>query len=172
MHGAPANAQLWTNLIPLLFLGVVILRNSRRRTLRLERLWISPFIVMAMTALAFATSPPPGFVGIVLDFVALGIGCGLGWWRARASQFSIDPATHVITSKVSAAGMFLILGIFAGRYVLRSLLTADSSALHLSAIEASDSFLILAVGLVSAQRIEWLIRARRMLAQARGAQPV
>ena len=28
-------------------------------------------------------------------------------------------------------------------------------------------FVILAVGLVSAQRIEWLIRARRMLAAAR-----
>jgi len=66
-------------------------------------------------------------------------------------------------------GMLLILGIFAARYLLRTLLTADSTFLHVSAIEASDSFLILAVGLVSAQRLEWLIRARRMLAQARAA---
>ena len=169
MHGAPANAQLWTNLIPLVFLGIVILRNSRARTLRIERLWISPAIVMALTVLTLAASPPPTAVGIAMDFVALALGAGLGWWRARASRFTVDPETHVITSKVSPVGMLLILGIFAARYLLRSLLTADSTVLHVSAIEASDSFLILAVGLVSAQRLEWLIRARRMLAQARAA---
>jgi len=167
MHAA--NAQLWTNLIPLVFLGIVILRNSRARTLRIERLWISPAIVMALTVLTFAASPPPTPVGIAMDFVALALGAGLGWWRARASRFTVDPETHVITSKVSPAGMLLILGIFAARYLLRSLLTADSTVLHVSAIEASDSFLILAVGLVSAQRLEWLVRARRMLAEARAA---
>lgn len=167
MHAA--NAQLWTNLIPLVFLGIVILRNSRARTLRIERLWISPAIVMALTVLTFAASPPPTPVGIVMDFVALALGAGLGWWRARASRFTVDPETHVITSKVSPVGMLLILGIFAARYLLRTLLTADSTVLHVSAIEASDSFLILAVGLVSAQRLEWLIRARRMLAAARAA---
>lgn len=167
MHGAPANAQLWSNLVPLLFLGLVILRNSRARTLRIERLWISPTVVMAMTVLTFAASPPPTPVGIVMDFVALALGAGLGWWRARASRLTVAPETHIITSKVSAAGMFLILGIFAARYVLRSVLASDATVLHISAIEASDSFLILAVGLVSAQRIEWLIRARRMLATAR-----
>ena len=167
MHGAPANAQLWSNLVPLLFLGLVILRNSRARTLRIERLWISPAVVIAMTVLTFAASPPPTPVGIAMDFVALALGAGLGWWRARASRFTVDPETHIITSKVSAAGMFLILGIFAARYVLHGLLASDATVLHISAIEASDSFLILAVGLVSAQRIEWLIRARRMLAAAR-----
>ena len=169
MHGAPANAQLWTNLVPLIFLGIVILRNSRARTLRIERLWISPAIVMALTVLTFAASPPPTPVGIVMDFVALAVGAGLGWWRARASRFTVDPETHVITSKVSPVGMLLILGIFAARYLLRSLLTADSTVLHVSAIEAGDSFLILAVGLVSAQRLEWLVRARRMPAAARAA---
>ena len=67
------------------------------------------------------------------------------------------------------AGMLLILGIFAARYLLRSLLSADSSVLHVSAAEATDSFLLLAVGVVSAQRIEWLIRARRMIAAVRAA---
>ena len=169
MHGAPANAQLWTNLVPLIFLGIVILRNSRARTLRIERLWITPAIVMTLTVLTFVASPPPTPVGIVMDFVALALGAGLGWWRARASRFTVDPETHVITSKVSPVGMLLILGIFAARYLLRSLLTADSTVLHVSAIEAGDSFLILAVGLVSAQRLEWLVRARRMLAAARAA---
>ena len=169
MNGIPANAPVWVNLIPLVMVAIVVLRNSRARTLRIERLWISPVIVSALTILTFSQSPPPSTVGLVMDFVAVGLGALLGWWRARASRFTIDPQTHIITSKVSMAGMLLILGIFAARYLLRSLLSADSSVLHVSAMEASDSFLLLAVGLVSAQRIEWLIRARRMLAQAKAA---
>ena len=41
MNGVPAGAPAWVNLIPLLMIGLVILRNSRARTLRIERLWIS-----------------------------------------------------------------------------------------------------------------------------------
>jgi hypothetical protein len=169
MHGIPPGAAVWANLIPLVMIAIVVIRNSRARTIRIERMWISPLLVSALTIWTFSQSPPPSSVGLTMDLVALGVGALLGWWRARASRFTIDPETHVITSKVSMAGMLLILGIFAARYLLRTLLTADSSALHVSAIEAGDSFLLLAVGLVSAQRIEWLIRARKMIAEARAA---
>lgn len=169
MDRIPQGAALWTNLIPLILLGVVILRNSRARRLRLERLWISPTIVIALTAWTFSQSPMPSALGLAIDIMALGLGALLGWWRARASRFTIDPQTHVITSKVSPVGMLLILGIFALRYLVRSFATNEASVLHVSAIEITDSFLLLAVGLVSAQRIEWLIRARRLLAEARAA---
>ena len=169
MNDLPAGAPAWVNLIPLLMIGLVVLRNARARKIRIERLWISPIVVLLLTVLTFSQSPPPTFAGMVMDFVALGVGCGLGWWRARASTFTIDPETHVITSKVSMAGMLLILGIFAARYLVRSLVSADAAVLHVSATEATDSFLLMAVGLVSAQRIEWLIRARKMIAEAKAA---
>jgi hypothetical protein len=76
--------------------------------------------------------------------------------------------THVITSKVSPFGMLLILGIFALRYLVRMAAPSEASVLHVTALDLTDSFLLMAVGLVSAQRIEWLIRARRMLAEAKG----
>jgi hypothetical protein len=158
-----------TYLIPLVVVGLVILRNSRARTVRVERLWIPPAIIMLMAILAFSQNPPPGPVGLALDVAAVGVGAVLGWWRGRASRFTVDPQTHVVTSKVSPVGMLLILGVFALRYVLRGMLSGQSSALHLSAAEATDSFLLLAVGLVSAQRLEWWIRARRMIAEARAA---
>ena len=75
----------------------------------------------------------------------------------------------MITNRVSPWGLLLILGIFALRYILRNVMTDGASALHVSAMEITDSFLLLAVGLVSMQRIEWLIRARRMIAEARAA---
>jgi hypothetical protein len=165
----PKGAEAWSLLIPVIILGVVILRNARARTIKVERLWISPAIVMAMTIAAFAANTPPGPWGIALDIAAVGVGALLGWWRAHASRFTIDPETHVVTSRVSPAGMLLILGIFGVRYLLRGALSGESSTLHLTAAEVTDSFLLLAVGLVSAQRLEWWIRARRMIAEAKAA---
>ena len=163
--GAPA----WTALIPLVVLAFVLFRNIRGRRLRIERLWIPPLIVTLAAGLVLANSPPPSMAGVLMDIAALAVGAGLGWWRARTAVFTIDPETHEITSKVSVVGLLILVGIFALRFGLRSVLTADSSMLHVSAAEATDSVLLLAVGLVSAQRIEWLIRARRMLAEARAA---
>jgi hypothetical protein len=165
----PNGAESWSLLIPLVVIALVILRNARARKVKVERLWISPLIVMAMTIAAFASNPPPGPLGVALDILAVGMGALLGWWRGRASRFTVDPETHEVTSRVSPAGMLLILGIFALRYVLRMVLGGDSaSALHLTAAEITDSFLLLAVGVVSAQRLEWWIRARRMIAEAKG----
>jgi len=165
----PPGAGYWTYLIPLIVVAVVILRNARARTLRVERLWISPAIIMLLAVLAFSHNPPPGPVGVALDLAAVALGGLLGWWRGRASTFTVDPATHVVTSKVSPLGMLLILGIFGLRYLLRGAVAGESSMLHLTAAEATDSFLLLAVGVVSAQRLEWWIRARRMIADSRSA---
>lgn len=165
----PPGAGYWTYVVPLMVIGIVILRNARARKLRIERLWISPAIIMVMAILAFSQNPPPGLIGLLLDVVAVALGGLLGWWRGRASTFTIDPQTHVVTSKVSPLGMMLILRIFAVRYLLRGAVSGESSFLHLSAAEATDSFLLLAVGVVSAQRLEWWIRARRMIAAARAA---
>ncbi len=163
----PQGGPLWTYLIPLVVVGVAILRNSRARALRIERLWIAPAIVTTLAVVVLIQSPPPGPAGLAIDLAALTFGVLLGWWRGRASRFTIDPETHVITSKVSPVGMLLILGIFALRYGLRILLSDEASDLHISAIEITDSILLLAVGVVTAQRAEWLIRARRLLQEAR-----
>jgi len=169
MPNVPQDAGYWTYLVPLIIVGLVILRNSRARTLKIERLWISPVIIMTMAVLAFSHNPPPGPVGLALDLAAVAMGALLGWWRGRASTFTIDPQTHVVTSRVSPLGMLLILGIFGLRYVLRGALAGEASTLHVTAAEITDSFLLLAVGVVSAQRLEWWIRARKMIAEARAA---
>ena len=137
----PSGAETWSLLVPLVVIALVILRNARARKLKVERLWISPMIVMAMTIAAFAANPPPGLLGVALDILAVGVGGLLGWWRGRASRFTVDPETHVVTSRVSPAGMLLILGIFALRYLLRMFLGDGASALHLTAGEITDSFL-------------------------------
>jgi len=169
MPPIPQDAGYWTYLVPLIIVGIVILRNSRARTLKIERLWISPAIIMLMAILAFSHNPPPGPIGLALDIGAVALGALLGWWRGRASTFTVDPETHVVTSRVSPFGMLLILGIFGLRYLLRGALSGEASVLHVTAAEATDSFLLLAVGVVSAQRLEWWIRARKMIDAAKRA---
>jgi hypothetical protein len=158
-----------TYLIPIAVIGLVILRNARARTLRMERLWIGPLLIVLLAGAGIAAAPPRTEAAIVVDIVALAFGAVLGWWRGRASRFTVDPETHVVTSRVSPWGMVLILAIFALRYGLRSFLGGGATVLHLAAADLADAFLLLALGVVCAQRIEWFIRARRMIAEARAA---
>jgi len=68
--------------------------------------------------------------------------------------------------------MLLILGIFALRYLLRSFLGGEASVLHVTAADLTDAFMVLAVGVVCSQRVEWFLRARQMIAQAKAASPL
>ena len=167
MHHTPPNAQYLTYLVPLLAIGLMILRNSRERRLRIETLWISPVLILALVGLALAQAgmPTPGLMAI--DAAALAIGATLGWWRGRFTLIAVDPATHQLTSRASAVGMLIILGVFALRYGLRMFATESASNLHVSVNAVADAVLVLTVGLVCAQRLEIALRARRMLNEAR-----
>jgi membrane protein CcdC involved in cytochrome C biogenesis len=165
----PSVSGGWTLLLPMLIIGLVVLRNARARTVRMERLWIGPAMIAVMAGLSLAAQRPQTSAAIAIDIAALLVGCALGWWRGRASRFTVDPATHVVTSRMSPAGMLLILGIFALRYVVRMFASDEASVLHVNAGDLLGALLVLAVGMVAAQRIEWFIRARRMIAEAKAA---
>lgn len=163
-------APAWVALIPLVVIALVILRNARARRLKVERLWISPTILLILTAVAFSQQTHfPGPAMIALDVAMLAAGAALGWWRGRFTRISVNPETHALTSQASPVGMLLILAIFAVRYLLRTYATQSASLLHVSAIEVTDAFMLLAVGLVCAQRLEIALRATRLLAEARAA---
>ena len=169
MYQDPSNAPAWTNLLPLLFVGIVILRNARVRRIRMERLWIGPVVIMLLTGLTIAAQPPRSALALGIDALALIVGVTLGWWRGRASRFTVDPETHEVTSKVSVTGMLLILAIFALRYLLRAFVGGEADVLHVSAAELTDAIMVLAVGVVCSQRVEWFLRARNLIAAAKSA---
>ena len=165
--GAPGG--IWTALLPLIFIGIALVRGSQARNLRVERLWISPVIVLVGIGLTISQTPPASALGIALDVLAIAIGAGMGWWRGRSTNITVNPDTHALTSKASAVGMILILGIFAVRYAMRTYASESASLLHASVNDISDAVLLLAVGLVCAQRLEMWLRARRLLEEARAA---
>ena len=164
---AQPNLPFSVYLVPLIVVGMLILRNSRARQLRVETLWVSPAILLGIVALAFSVQRPPSAASLELDAAGLIVGGLLGWWRGRFTNISVNPQSHTLTSQTSPIGMLLILGIFALRYGLRSYATANSGALNLSITDMTDAFLLLAVGLVTAQRVEMTLRALRLLKEAR-----
>jgi hypothetical protein len=106
---------------------------------------------------------------LAVDAAALGLGVLAGWWRARLTRITVDPGTHALTSKTSPLGMLLILAIFVVRNGVRSFGAETAGALHVSALQITDALMLLAVGLVCAQRLEIALRATRLLNEARGS---
>ena len=159
----------WLYLIPLAALIMIVLRNSRERRLRVEFLWLSPAALVAVTIAIFAAQPPPGPALIAIDLVAFAAGAFAGWWRGRFTRIAVDSQTHRMTTRASAGGMVLILGLFVIRYGLRSMSPETAGLLHVSALELTDALMLLAVGMVCAQRLEIALRATRMLKEAQAA---
>lgn len=159
----------WTYLIPLIVIGLVILRNSRARRLRIETLWIAPVMILALVGLSLGQEKQLTPVMVAADLAALALGALLGWWRARLTHITVDPGTHQLTSRASPIGMLVILGLFAIRYGVRTFATQNAGALHVSVNLVADAALVMTVGLVCAQRLEIALRATRLLNEARAA---
>jgi hypothetical protein len=171
MPTPPPNAPVWVGLIPLVVIALVILRNSRARRLRIESLWISPVMILAIVGLTFSQQGMPSPLMLGVDIAALVAGAGLGWWRARFTTITVDPETHQLTSQASALGMLVILGVFGLRFAVRMYATQSASTLGVSANAIADAALVISVGLVCAQRLEIALRATRLLNEARAGAP-
>ena len=169
MPPTPPNAPYWTALFPLVIVALVILRNSQARRLRIESLWIAPAIILLLVGLALGQQGIPSPAMLALDLAALAVGAGIGWWRARFTQISVDPQTHELTSKASPLGMLVILAVFAVRFGVRMFATQGAGVMGVSANAIADAALVISVGLVCAQRLEIALRASRLLNEARAA---
>lgn len=172
------NGSPWAALIPIVIaFGLVILRNSRARRVRIEAMWIAPVMIVALIGLALWGESQAGGghavtpVSIGLDIAAVIVGGVLGWWRARFTNLTIDPATHELTSRASPLGMIVILGILVLRTAVRAYAAQNATALGEWAGPITDALLVMSVGLVCAQRLEIYLRASRLLAEARAGVP-
>ena len=161
-------------LIPLIVIAVVLplvlLRNRRPRTLRPRWMWVVPAIVVALIGLglwATMTFDPEHAPFRPVDWVILAAGLALGaaagWQRGRMVTIQRD-ADGVLKAQASPLGLILIVALLVGRQGLRALLEPHAADWGLNVLAVQDAFMLLAVGLVVAQRIEMYIRARRILA--------
>ncbi len=145
-----------------------IRRMTQSRPLKLEWLWVTPALLAVLTVLTLIPQPPGGLGWAVLA-VGLVLGGALGWWRGKMMHITVDPETHALNTKASAAGLIFIVAIIAIRMGLRTIALTEASALHVSVAAITGAFMTFAVGLFGVQRLEMAIRANRLLTEARQA---
>jgi hypothetical protein len=156
---------------------IIVMRNRRPRKLKVERLWLFPVIYLVMLVAGLSAAPPPvtfAAVGVLLASAVVG---GLiGWQRGRFTRIDLDPQTHEMTAQASVLGIALILVVMLARLGLRGLLTQNVSGLGVPTAVLGDGLLVLAVSMLTVQRLEIWVRATRMLTEARtggaGAPPL
>jgi hypothetical protein len=169
-HAASPGAILGVLGVALL---VVILRNSRARRLKIERLWVLPTVYVALLAVSLSEAPPQVTpLSVSLLVIAFLLGAAIGWQRGRLTRIHIHPETHDLSSRASPIGLVFIFGIVALRLVARTYLAQSATMLHLPIVAVGDAFLVMAVAILAAQRLEVWARASRMLADARAASTV
>jgi len=157
-------------IVPLLILALILRRNLRARSLKMERLWVYPAILLLATGSAMYSEPPPGLVSLIGFAVALAAGGLIGWYRGRLTRITIDPATHEFTSQASIAGTLLIGVVFALRYGVKMAVTGGAALPFGGRVDVAgitDGLMLLAVGMMSVQRVEMFLRCQKLLSEAR-----
>ena len=160
------DAQGWISYaVTAVIIAVVFAIRWRRmrvvKPLRLERLWIFPACYAAVALFLVVSYPPQGLAWLFCA-IALGIGAALGWQRGKMMRITIDPDSHALNTTSSPAAVLFLVAIVAVRTGARAVI-GDGHALHLDPFALTDMLVALALGLLTVQRIEMYLRAKRML---------
>jgi hypothetical protein len=157
-------------LVPALIIGIVLFFRFRSlgkaRPLRLERLWIVPSLYLVLAALLFVQMPPHRF-GWLWAAASLAAGAVLGWQRGRTMRITVDPESHALNQASSPVALLFIVALILIRSGVRAGAGLEATAMHIDAALITDCLVALALGLLSAQRLEMYLRGARLLADAR-----
>jgi len=170
MHAQPIHPNPLYQLIPIAIILVVLAlrfrRLTRERPLRVERLWIVPALYLAITGFTFWNIPPAPMTWAAAA-AALLAGAALGWQRGRMMQITVNPETHEISQRGSLAAMAFILALVLIRSLARNAETLGIPGVHFDVMAMTDVLIAFALGMLTLQRVEMFLRARRLLEQAR-----
>src|SRR4051812_38137170 len=141
-------------------------RMNKSRPLKVERLWIIPALYLVIAVIAFVATPPDA-AGWAWCAIAFALGAALGWQRGRLMRIEVDPQSHDVTMVQSPAAFLFIVILIAIRSGLRDAARNNVVGfLHMSPASLTDILVAFALGLLSVQRLEMFLRARRLLAEA------
>ena len=154
---------LASTLIPLVIIGVVFALRframTRERPLNIGQLWLVPALYAVVVVLNFMLRPPQGVQWVFVG-VAVTLGAVLGWVRGRTTRITVDPANGAVSAAGSPAAVLLLVVLIAVRSVGRQW-AAESG---IDPLLIADILLSFALGLLTLQRVEMAMRARRLLA--------
>lgn len=158
---------------PLIGIGIalviILLKGRKPRTLRPQWMWVVPLLIMVLIGFGLwgmsyspgATHSHFGVAEWAMLAVGLFLGGAAGWWRGKMTTIFRE-TDGTLKSRASPLGLILIVGLLAGRSLLRGWLEANAAAWHINPLALADAFMIFVVGLVVMQRVEMFVRARRI----------
>lgn len=161
-------------LIPLIVIAImlplIVLRNRRPRTLRLQWMWVTPALIVPLIGFGLwgMSMQDPAHAAFDLAAwailaVGLLLGAAFGWWRGKMVTIQKTPEGE-LKAQASPLGVLLIVGLIVGRSLLRPWIEANAVNWHINPVAVLDAFLLFAAGVVVMQRVEMWIRARRIQA--------
>lgn len=169
MHGQVVQPNgMMQYLLPIgVFLVIFALRARRMtqmRPLKLEMLWVVPAIYVVIVGINFAAKPPT-LNGWMVTAAAAAIGAAIGWQRGRMMHIHVDPETHALNQKGSPWAILFLMAIILVKFAAQG----EGRALGFDLQLLTDGALGLAIGMLTATRVEMFLRAKRLLAEARAA---
>lgn len=167
-HGPHWISYAVTAAVILIVMALRFRQVGKVRRLRLETLWIIPALYAGVAAYIFWTLPPHGVTWLWCA-LALVAGGALGWKRGGLMAISVDPQTHSLNQKTSLASMIFIIVLVVVRTASRELAMEMGLTAHGGIALLTDILVACALGLLTLQRIEMFLRARRLLAAARAS---
>lgn len=165
---SPTYAPLIGVAIALLILTLRMRRGAMTMPLKLERLWITPAIFIAMAGYLISVLPPHGGQWLWLAATAT-LGGVVGWYRGSMMRITVDPETHALNQQASPAALIFLGVLVLIRTGMRTLMAAEGKDWGIDASFITDVFLIFVVGMITIQRIEMALRARRLLDEAKAS---
>lgn len=152
-------------------LVIILLRNRKPRTLRVNWMWIRPVILAVaiglglwgMTQIPGVSHAPLGASGWVVMALGLVLGGVAGWWRGKMVTIQKTPEGRLLAQS-SPLGLILIVGLLISRQALRPWMESHAATWHIHPLAIQDAFLLFVLGLVVVQSLEMYLRARRVQA--------
>ena len=138
---------------------------SQERPLKLSAMWVVPALYVLVAGMVFVATPPHTPLVWAACALALVLGAALGWQRGRMMHISVDPATGMLRQKASIAAMAFLIGLIVLRTLTRE--AAQLGGLPLDIKALTDGLIAFALGLLTVQRVEMYLRAKRLLAEHR-----
>ncbi|MFJ6207115.1 hypothetical protein [Lysinibacillus sp. NPDC092081] len=135
---------------------VIILLMVREKQIRPTRMWITPILLIWLACTSILTSDKITPISIILYFICLIIGIGIGIWRGKLEKIRVNHERGIVTSQSSVAGVIVFLGILFLR-----LLAANWGKEH-AVISLTNALMFIPLGSVCARRYIIYMRYKQL----------
>ena len=162
-------------LIPIVILLPVMYFRIRRMSgvqpLKLPQLWIRPAILVVLTAVVLATTPPAMADAPWLALAGV-LGTAAGWFWGRMQAIHVHPEDGTLMTSGGQAATVVFVALIVIRMALNTGLRMEAQDWKIDPILISDASIVFAAFLFAARGVEMFIRARRVMREHVASTPV